>query len=226
MWGDPEVTVAGPRLVRGKRNEGFIWRWVTNTDWESCLWGLIFSCGKKTLLGCLVEHGVCCCIAADPKPSSLRELLAVLSLLGQQEGYSAARLCVVSSAAVRRHGAGRASQSHLYVRQQGWAGSDSWDGPPGLLPYLSLCLSLSCLWLFLHGGLGGVWVGEAGRCLSWQLRVPTARVLRGPFLAQPKLSPAYAACCVFFSACGHQGPGFLGGHTLYFGGGVRVVIMC
>ena len=43
-----------------------------------------------------------------------------------------------------------------------------------------------------------MWVGEPGRCLSWQLRVPTARVLRGPFLAQPKLSPAYAACCVFF----------------------------
>ena len=60
-----------------------------------------------------------CCVAADLKPSSLRELLAVFSLLGQQEGYSAARLCVVSSMAVHRHGWGRASQSHLYVRQQG-----------------------------------------------------------------------------------------------------------
>lgn len=116
------------------------------------------------------------------------------SLLAQQVGYSAARLFVVSSAAVRRHGSGRASQSHPYVRQQGRASSDSWDelrgclwsalrpsagtararrsqshpcvrqqgragpdgwgGPPGLLPCLSICLSVSGLWLFLHDGLG------------------------------------------------------------------------
>lgn len=121
---------------------------------EKALWGLIFSCGRKTSSGYLVEHGVCCCVAADPKPSSLRELLAVPSLLAQQVGYSAARLFVVSSAAVCRHGSGRASQSHPCVRQQGRAGSDGWDGPPGFLPCLSICLSVSCLWLFLHDGLG------------------------------------------------------------------------
>lgn len=55
------------------------------------------------------------------------------SLLAQQVGYSAARLFVVSSAAVRRHGSGRASQSHPYVRQQGRAGSNSWDELRGCL---------------------------------------------------------------------------------------------
>lgn len=56
---------------------------------------------------------------------------------------------------------------------------------------------------------------------------------QGPHSEGPKRtvsSPAQDVSCArrllcFSSAYGHQGPGFLGGHALYFGGGVRVVIM-
>lgn len=74
-------------------------------------------------------------------------------------------------------------------RRLGWAAR-----APALSVHLSVCLrslALPTRWPGYDGG------GEAGRCLLWQPRVPTVRVLRGPFLAQPKMSPAHAACCVF-----------------------------
>lgn len=149
----------------------------------------------------------------------------MLSLLGQLVGCSAARLRLWSAPRLSADTAGARHLRAVCVpgsrAEQVPTAAVARQGSCPVCP--SVCLS-PCLWLLLRGGLGGVG-GEGGRCLSWQLRVPAVRVLRGPFLAQPECLLRTLPVVSCFSAYDQQGPGFLGGHTLYFGGGGRVVIM-